>query len=292
MIREPNPASDLLQQLIHEGVSASATDIHIEPQLTQTRVRMRQQGKLCIAHSLPLPLAEQIIIHIKVLAQLNIAEKRLPQDGSILFNEEQGLNIRVSTCPTIYGEKIALRLLNYQLKSRRINELGMDEKQQTLFQSMLSQHQGLILIVGPTGSGKTTTLYSALSYLNHSENNIVTIEDPVEIKLEGITQININPRLKFGFAAALRALLRQDPDVIMIGEIRDTETAAMAIQAAQTGHLVLSTIHGNSTIDAINRLRCLGISTSLLNDVLLLTVTQSLSADNTATRHQFQLTVY
>lgn len=273
--REQNePAVIFVETMINEAIHRQISDIHIEPMTGNYRIRFRCNGVLSEVHSIPMAFAGHIIARIKVLAQLDITEKRLPQDGSIHLTAPHNMSIRVSTCPTISGEKIVLRLLDYPFMTLTINNLGMTADQLKLFQQSLIQPQGLILITGPTGSGKTTTLYAALHKLNSTDKHIVTVEDPVEIRLDGITQIHVNSKIKLGFATALRALLRQDPDVIMIGEIRDHESATIAIQAAQTGHLVLSTIHGQHDTDCVNRMQMLGVSPDLLSSALILIIAQ------------------
>ncbi|MBN1684790.1 MAG: Flp pilus assembly complex ATPase component TadA [Gammaproteobacteria bacterium] len=251
-----------VDDMINNAVLKKASDIHVEIYETYCRIRFRIDG---ILHEIEKPqrdLFEQIISRIKILSQLNIAEKRLPQDGHFLFPMAQNkpLNIRVSVCPTAFGEKAVLRLLDDELKIRGIDSLGFDEIQKKHFLNAITKPQGLILVTGPTGSGKTVTLYSALNYLNSGEKNISTVEDPVEICLAGMNQIPAHSKIGLNFSHTLRALLRQDPDIIMIGEIRDLETAEIAIKAAQTGHLVLSTLHTNSALEAITRLKNMGIA--------------------------------
>lgn len=270
------PVADYLDHLFNEAIINHASDIHIEPQSTQYRIRFRRDGLLYEAAIIPTHLAVRLITRLKILAGLNIAEKRLPQDGRLQLKRHHNIDVRLNTCPTLCGEKIALRLLDTRHLSLTIDALGMTPEQQECFTHHLSQPQGLILVAGPTGSGKTVTLYSALNKLNDPANHIVTVEDPVEIELPGINQVTVHPRIGLDFAAALRTLLRQDPDILMIGEIRDAETAAIALQAAQTGHLVLATLHANSAQDSITRLHSLGIQSSELSASLSLVIAQRL----------------
>lgn len=222
-------------------------------------------------------MAQAVISHLKIKAHLDIAEKRLPQDGRFkMVLPPHTLTCRVSTLPLLYGEKLVVRLLAAATELPALNALGLTETQQAVLLQQLQRPQGLILITGATGSGKTTTLYSALQHLNHPHRNITTVEDPIEIELEHINQVNVHPKIGLTFAHALRALLRQDPDVMMIGEIRDLETATIATHAAQTGHLVLSTLHCNSAIEAFSRLRLMGIDLLDLVESLRLIVAQRL----------------
>ena len=210
------------------------------------------------------------------MAQLNITERRLPQDGRIQWPRQAKIDIRISTCPMLYGEKIVLRILDVNKIDLDISSLGFTAEQEIIFRQALANPQGLIFVTGPTGSGKTITLYAALQHLNSIEKNISSIEDPVEIELAGINQIHVNPKIGLEFSTALRAFLRQDPDIIMIGEIRDAETATIAIQAAQTGHLVLATLHTNSAAEAHSRLQAMGIKEDYLTSALTLVVAQRL----------------
>lgn len=246
--------------LIQDAVRQQASDIHLEPYHDYYRVRFRCDGMLQEQTTLTTAFAASVLIRLKVMASLDISERRLPQDGRILLKSPNKIDIRINICPTLQGEKIVMRLLDSDKSSLDINLLGLNESDKQVFLSALNQAQGLILVTGPTGSGKTITLYSALKYLNNISRNIATVEDPVEIELPGINQVNINHKIGLHFSTVLRTLLRQDPDILMIGEIRDSETAKIAIQAAQTGHLVLSTLHANNTIDAILRLQALQVS--------------------------------
>lgn len=268
----------LLDQVFLFCLEKNASDIHIEPQKTQCLIRLRIDGVLHIYKKLSLNLAERLISRIKLLAKLDISETRLPQDGQFQFKTPLAdrLDFRVSTLPCHYGEKIVLRLQKNKPVNLDFLTLGFTEKQKEKFIQALSQPQGLILVTGPTGSGKSITLYSALNYLNHSERNILTAEDPIEIELDGIIQSQVNRAISLDFSQLLRTFLRQDPDIIMLGEIRDEESAEMALRAAQTGHLVLSTLHTNDAPSAIERLLQLGIKEFELKNSLLLVIAQRL----------------
>lgn len=269
-------AVNLVNRFIQQAIDKQASDIHIEPREHDWRIRFRNDGLLHEVATIPSSLGTQIITRLKIMANLNIAEQRQPQDGHIPIQDRIQIDIRISTCPTLFGEKIVLRLLDSQAMSIDLDHLGLTDTQKELLINTLNQAQGLILVTGPTGSGKTTTLYSALHYLNQIEKNIVTLEDPVEIELKGINQININTKIGLDFATVLRALLRQDPDIMMIGEIRDYETATIAIQAAQTGHLVLSTLHTNNAIETLIRLQYMGIPTYHIISSISLMIAQRL----------------
>jgi type IV pilus assembly protein PilB len=272
---QDEPVTDFVNQLLQNAIEKNVSDIHIEPSITDWRIRFRRDGLLYEAAILPFHLAERVITRLKLMANMDIAEKRLPQDGRLQLSNVQH-DIRISTCPLVWGEKLALRLLEKTRKQVELDKLGMTTGQYRLFLQHLTKPQGLILVTGPTGSGKTLTLYAALHYLNQIEKNICTVEDPVEIILPGINQLSVNFKIKLDFATALRALLRQDPDIMMIGEIRDHETAQIAIQAAQTGHLVLSTLHTNSATDALLRLQTLNISPHDLVSSISLIIAQRL----------------
>lgn len=255
------PITEFVNRLIEDAINKHISDIHIEPFANHCRIRFRRDGLLHEAMTTPPHLASRIITRLKIMANLNIAERRLPQDGRIAFSHTYSIDIRINTCPTLFGEKIVLRILSANHMTLDINLLGMLDAQKEIFLHKLMQPQGLILVTGPTGSGKTITLYSALHFLNHIEKNISSVEDPVEIELSGINQVNVNPRINLDFSTVLRTLLRQDPDIIMLGEIRDAQTANIAMQAAQTGHLVLSTLHTNSAIETVSRLQSIGVAT-------------------------------
>lgn len=273
LLEQDEPLIQLVNDIIVRARQRHASDIHIEPFEKICRIRYRLHGVLHTTNEIPSRLAARITTRLKILAKLDIAERRLPQDGRFRF---QQTDIRINICPVLHGEKIVLRLLNSTDKPPTIDDIGMDIHQRQLFEKAITQPQGLILVTGPTGSGKTITLYAALSYLNHIEKNISTIEDPVEIHLTGINQTHIHPRIGLTFSKVLRALLRQDPDIIMIGEIRDPETAEIAIQAAQTGHLVLSTLHTNSTLETLSRLQSMDIMPASLAHSTRLIIAQRL----------------
>ncbi|OCG40463.1 hypothetical protein A9G28_08040 [Gilliamella sp. Fer1-1] len=262
-----------IDKLLLEALDKRASDIHFEPYLHSYRIRMRIDGVLHDMLSPPLALAKQITARLKIMSKLNIAEHRLPQDGQLIIGR---YTMRIATLPVMNGEKIVLRVMDNHESELTINDLGLTDEDLFLFKQILDYPQGLILVTGPTGSGKTVTLYSALKQLNKIERNLCSVEDPIEIPLEGVNQTAINPKAGLTFGIVLRALLRQDPDVMMIGEIRDHETAEIAIQAAQTGHLVLSTLHTNSSIEAITRLNQMGIENYLLSSSLKLVIAQRL----------------
>jgi type IV pilus assembly protein PilB len=261
LTKDDEPLVRFVNNMIENAINKNASDIHFEVYEKYCRVRFRQDG---ILHEITKPskhIAQRLAARLKIMAKLDISERRLPQDGrcKIKLTEKKSIEIRVSSCPTIYGEKIVLRLLNPEGILRDTQQLGFNQKQQDDFFAAINKPQGLILVTGPTGSGKTVTLYAALCHLNTVNKNISTVEDPVEINLPGINQVNINNKAGLTFSKTLRAFLRQDPDIIMIGEIRDFETAEIAIKAAQTGHLVLSTLHTNSAAEAITRLHNMGV---------------------------------
>lgn len=263
---DDSPIVRLVNQIIGNGLVLRASDIHFDPQEDEFRVRYRVDGRLRTERSLPKHMQNIIIARIKIMANLNITESRLPQDGRIksVINNRP-VDIRVSTLPTIFGEKIVLRILDLGDQTVSIDKVGFTEENLEKFLKMIHRPNGIVLITGPTGSGKSATLYAGLSELNAEENNIITIEDPVEFQLEGINQIQVKEEIGLTFAAGLRTILRQDPDVIMIGEIRDTETAQIAIRASLTGHLVLSTLHTNSAVAALSRLIDMGIEPFLIS---------------------------
>jgi len=275
----------LWQETLEHAFLEKATDVHIEAQEEFTHLRFRVDGSLRTYRRIKVTYHEHLCAHIKVLAQLDIAEKRLPQDGRLNFTPNttgvvkmnpHKIDCRVSTLPTVYGEKIVVRLLTNSLGNLRLEQLGYDSEQLFKVQSSLNAPQGLILVTGPTGSGKTLTLYTFLTLLNDGTRNISTVEDPPEIMLSGINQVAVNEKSGMDFAKSLRAMLRQDPDIIMIGEIRDAVTAQTALQAAQTGHLVLATLHTNSCVSTITRLRYLGCEKDVLAQSLLLVTAQRL----------------
>lgn len=270
------PVIQFVNRLLNDAVTQLVSDIHLESFIDSCRIRFRRDGLLYESARLPKHFALRIMTRLKIMAQLDISEKRLPQDGRLLFQHKEHIDLRISTCPGIHGEKIVLRILRHLARQHSLHELGMSARQCDIFEHALRQPQGLILVTGPTGSGKTATLYSALQILNQPEKNILTVEDPVEIDVNGMTQVPVNARIGLTFATVLRAFLRQDPDVIMIGEIRDAETAAIALQAAQTGHLVLSTLHTNHAVDTLKRLQTLQITPNQLAGSLILLAAQRL----------------
>lgn len=267
-----------IHQLLLDAVFLGASDIHLEPYETSFRIRLRIDGILSIHTTPPLALAARFAARFKILSRLDIAERRLPQDGrfKLKISDEKTIDFRVSTCPTLFGEKVAVRILDPSHTQLNFDTLGLNTTQKHLFLSALQKPQGMVLVTGPTGSGKTISLYAALNSLNTFERNISTCEDPIELYWEGINQVNVNLKAGLTFATALRAFLRQDPDVIMVGEIRDLETAEMAIKAAQTGHLVLSTVHTKSAADTLTRLINMGIPAYHLATSVTLVVAQRL----------------
>lgn len=274
---EVSNAVDLLNRLFEQAIAQRASDIHIEPGKNSLRIRLRVDGVLHLLSTLPFSLSATLTARLKVLGNLDIAERRIPQDGQFTVEiAEQPVSFRIATLPCRYGEKVVLRVLHNVEQALDVGQLGMSDEQLAGFREALSQPQGLILVTGPTGSGKTVTLYSALQQRNDSEVNICSVEDPVEIPLEGINQTQVNPRAGLTFQSVLRALLRQDPDIVMVGEIRDGETAEIAIKAAQTGHLVLSTLHTNSTVETLVRLEQMGVARWMISSALLLVVAQRL----------------
>lgn len=275
---DDSPVSRFIQQVLLDAIRRQASDVHFEPYEQQYRIRLRCDGVLVNSPHSANHLSRRLTARLKILARLDIAERRLPQDGrlKLRINEKHAIDMRVSTLPTLWGEKVVLRLLDNHTTSLDIHTLGFNPTQQKLYLAALNKPQGMILFTGPTGSGKTVSLYAGLNHLNTQNVNISTIEDPVEINLSGINQVHVAPEIGLTFATALRAFLRQDPDIIMVGEIRDTETAQIAITAAQTGHLVLSTLHTNSAIDSLTRLLNMGIASYHLAASLTLIVSQRL----------------
>ena len=258
---DDTPVIRYINELLRRAIREQASDIHLEPFEAHCRVRFRRDGLLQeVAHP-PVDMADRLVARLKVMARMDIAERRLPQDGRLRMETDEGeaVDFRVSTVPTLFGEKLVLRLLDSATAALGLEALGLEADQLAAFRTAIDRPHGMILVTGPTGSGKTVTLYSALQQLNRSSRNILTVEDPVEIKLPGINQISVNSRIGLDFPETLRAFLRQDPDIMMVGEIRDRETAEIAIKAAQTGHLVLSTLHTNDAPGAITRLVNMGI---------------------------------
>ncbi len=271
------PIVRLINALLTQAVREGASDIHIEPFETRSVVRFRLDGVLRDIVE-PQPVLHGVIVsRIKIMARLDIAEKRLPQDGRITLRlAGRPVDVRVSTLPTGHGERVVLRLLDKQVGRLRLVNLGMSEHTLSILDRLIHQPHGIILVTGPTGSGKTTTLYAALSQLDAKRHNIVTVEDPIEYDLDGIGQTHVNPKIDLTFARALRAILRQDPDIIMIGEIRDLETAQIAVQASLTGHLVLATLHTNDAVGAVTRLVDMGVEPFLVASSLLGVLAQRL----------------
>lgn len=271
------PIIRLLNALLREAIKQSASDIHIETFENKVSIRLRIDGILREVLQPQRLLAPLLISRIKVMAKLDIAEKRLPQDGRITLKlAGRAIDLRVSTLPASHGERVVLRLLDKKAARLDLTHLGMKTAALTLLQKIIHRPNGIILVTGPTGSGKTTTLYAALSELNDQKRNILTVEDPIEYDLPGIGQTQVNYKVGMTFAKGLRAILRQDPDVVMVGEIRDLETAQIAVQASLTGHLVLSTLHTNSALGAITRLRDMGVEAFLLSSSLVGIVAQRL----------------
>ena len=271
------PVIRMINALLTQALREGASDIHIEPFEQVSVVRFRIDGSLRDVVKPKKAIHASLISRIKIMAQLDIAEKRLPQDGRIALRVGgKAVDVRVSTLPTGHGERAVLRLLDKESGRLDMQHLGMSGETLAQFDKLIEQPHGIVLVTGPTGSGKTTTLYAALSRLNTAANNILTVEDPIEYELEGIGQSQVNPRIDMTFAKALRAILRQDPDIIMIGEIRDLETAQIAVQASLTGHLVLATLHTNDSAAAVTRLLDMGIEPFLLSSSLLGVVAQRL----------------
>ncbi len=271
------PIIRLINALITEAIKENASDIHVEPFETRLSIRFRIDGVLREVIEPPRQVAALLVSRIKVMAKLDIAEKRLPQDGRIALRiAGRPVDIRVSTLPSGHGERVVMRLLDKQAGRLDLNHLGMLPDDEARLRKMIEKPHGIILVTGPTGSGKTTTLYAVLSALNDSKRNILTVEDPIEYDLDGIGQTPVNTKVDMTFAKGLRAILRQDPDVVMVGEIRDGETAQIAVQASLTGHLVLSTLHTNSAVGAITRLQDMGIEPFLLSSSLLGILSQRL----------------
>jgi len=271
------PIIKLVNHILSQSIKARASDIHIEPYQDSFKVRYRVDGILYDLLSPPKWIQPALTSRIKVMAKLNIAEKRLPQDGRFevkIANEM--IDVRVSTLPTTFGERVVMRLLNKTGSILDLTEIGLSTPQLKQLKELVSSPNGIILVTGPTGSGKTTTLYGVLSSINTPDINIITIEDPVEYQLKGISQIQVNPKIELTFARGLRSIVRQDPDVILVGEIRDKETAEIAVQSALTGHLVLSTLHTNDSASAITRLVDIGVEPFLISSSLLAVIAQRL----------------
>lgn len=274
---EGAPVAKIVNMILDYAIKHSASDIHIEPRENRIAVRFRVHGILAEKLSLPSKLSNSIAARIKILSNLKIDEHRIPQDGRFqVKTEDKAIDLRVSVMPSIYGEKIVMRLLEKNQKLIDINRVGIRGAALKAYKEALAKTQGIILITGPTGSGKTVTLASSLGVLNNQEVNILTLEDPVEIRIDGITQVQVNANVGLNFATGLRAFLRQDPDIIMVGEIRDAETANLAVQAALTGHLVLATLHTNSAAGAVTRLMDIGVAPYLISSTINVVVGQRL----------------
>lgn len=271
------PVIKLVDAILREAVVLKASDIHIEPFEDHVRNRYRIDGVLKTMSPIPKNLYPAVLARIKIMAGMNIAERRIPQDGKLTLEiSNKRYDFRVSTLPMLFGEKIVIRIYDVDYNNADIQSLGFDKRQQNLILKMITRPYGIILLTGPTGSGKSTTLYTFLRYLNHEDTNIITVEDPVENQIEGINQVQVNPKADLTFSSALRSILRQDPNIIMIGEIRDEETAQIATRAAITGHLVLSTIHTNDAVGVVSRLINMGIPRYLVADALLGSISQRL----------------
>jgi general secretion pathway protein E len=271
------PIIKLVNHVLSQSIKARASDIHIEPYQDSFKIRYRVDGILYDLLSPPKWIQPALTSRIKVMSKLNIAEKRLPQDGRFEVKiGTQMIDVRVSTLPTTFGERVVMRLLNKSSSVFDLSEIGLSPAQLKQLKDLVSSPNGIILVTGPTGSGKTTSLYAVLSSINTSDINIITIEDPVEYQLKGISQIQVNPKIDLTFSRGLRSIVRQDPDVILIGEIRDRETAEIAVQSALTGHLVFSTLHTNDSAGAITRLVDIGVEPFLLSSSLLAVIAQRL----------------
>jgi general secretion pathway protein E len=271
------PVVELVNLVLLDAVKGGASDVHLQPYRESLIVRYRIDGVLFDAHHLPKAIQDEVISRVKVMGKMDIAEKRLPQDGRATVTVgERIIDLRIASLPGSYGERVVLRLLDKSTQVYSLSEVGMDEPTRNRFRELIAMEHGLILLTGPTGSGKTTTLYAALQEINTSDRNVLTLEDPIEYDIEGISQTQINVKKGLTFAAGLRNVLRQDPDIIMVGEIRDHETAVMAIQSALTGHLVFSTLHTNDAASAVTRLLDLGIEPYLVSSSLLAVLAQRL----------------
>lgn len=276
---EDAPIVRFINKIILEAVNSGASDLHFEPYEKMYRVRFRRDGILYVHAAPPVNIANRFAARLKVMSRMDISERRVPQDGrfKMRISTVRAIDFRVSTCPTLFGEKIVMRILDPASAKLGIDALGYEDFQKELFLKALHKPQGMFIVTGPTGSGKTVSLYTGLNILNTAERNISTCEDPVEINLSGINQVNVNPKAGLTFSSALRAFLRQDPDVIMVGEIRDLETAEIAVKAAQTGHMVLSTLHTNSSADTLTRLINMGVPAYNLATSVTLIIAQRLA---------------
>ena len=272
-----SPIVMLVKEMIDKAVRQRASDIHIEPTERKVRVRYRIDGALYEKAKYDINVLNAMVARIKIIGGMDIAEKRKPQDGRITqVVDRMEYDIRVSVLPTVYGEKVVMRLTSKTGLTKEKSQLGLKPREMEQFDYILQNPHGILLVTGPTGSGKSTTLYTALSELNKEDVNIITVEDPVEANIDGINQVQVNPKAELTFATALRSILRQDPDIIMIGEIRDRETASIAVQASITGHLVVSTLHTNSSASTITRLEDMGIESYLIADSVIGVIAQRL----------------
>lgn len=275
--KEDAPVTKIVSTILRYAIDGQSSDIHIEPSAVKTRVRFRMDGELHTSLELPSKVHEAVVARIKILSKLRLDEKRKPQDGRFSATaEKRRIDFRVSTFPTEFGEKMEMRILDQSATTATLDTIGLGPEQQSLLQGMLKQPYGIMLIAGPTGSGKSTTLFAMLSQMDRDTVNVVSLEDPVEYQIPGVSQSQVRPEIDYTFANGLRSILRQDPDVIMVGEIRDKETAALAVQAALTGHLVLSTIHTNSAAGAIPRLVDMGVDPFLIAPTLIGVIGQRL----------------
>jgi type IV pilus assembly protein PilB len=276
---DDTPVVRFVNKVLLDAINKGASDVHFEPYEKTFRVRLRQDGILHEVAAPPVSLATRVVARLKVMSRMDIAERRVPQDGRIkmTLSKNRAIDFRVNTCPTLFGEKVVLRILDPTSAKLGIDVLGYEDRQKQLFLEAIHRPYGMVLVTGPTGSGKTVSLYTALNILNTSDRNTSTVEDPVEINLPGINQVNMNPKTGMTFAAALRAFLRQDPDIIMVGEIRDLETAEIAVKAAQTGHLVLSTLHTNDAPQTLTRLVNMGVAPFNIASAVNLIIAQRLA---------------
>ncbi len=276
---DDTPIVRFVNKMLLDAIKGGASDIHFEPYEKIYRVRFRTDGILFEVTRPPVSIGSRLAARLKVMSEMDISERRMPQDGRIRMklSKTRTIDFRVNTLPTLWGEKVVLRILDPSSAKMGIDELGYEPEQRQLFMDALHQPQGMVLVTGPTGSGKTVSLYTGLNILNTIERNIATAEDPVEINLEGVNQVNVNHRVGLNFATALRSFLRQDPDVVMVGEIRDLETAEISIKAAQTGHMVLSTLHTNSAAETLTRLRNMGVPAFNLATSVNLIIAQRLA---------------
>lgn len=276
---DDTPIVRFVNKMLLDAIKTGASDIHFEPYERSYRVRFRTDGVLVVASSPPPNLGTRLAARLKVMSEMDISERRVPQDGRIKMklSKTRAIDFRVNTLPTLWGEKVVLRILDPSSAKMGIEALGFETIQEELFLDCLHRPQGMILVTGPTGSGKTVTLYTGINILNTAERNIATAEDPVEINLDGINQVNVNHKVGLDFSLALRSFLRQDPDIVMVGEIRDMETAEIAIKAAQTGHMVLSTLHTNSAAETLTRLRNMGVPSFNLATSVNLIIAQRLA---------------